>query len=27
VFGGWRKAQQEHFNDGGEFDRIHAGSS
>jgi sulfate transport system substrate-binding protein len=23
VFGGWRRAQEEHFNDGGMFDRIH----
>ena len=22
VFGGWRKAQKEHFNDGGTFDQI-----
>jgi sulfate/thiosulfate transport system substrate-binding protein len=24
VFGGWQKAQQEHFNDGGVFDQIYA---
>jgi sulfate transport system substrate-binding protein len=24
VFGGWRKAQQTHFNDGGVFDQIYA---
>jgi polyisoprenoid-binding protein YceI len=24
VFGGWRKAQQQHFADGGTFDRIYA---
>lgn len=23
VFGGWTKAQAEHFNDGGSFDRIY----
>jgi len=23
VFGGWRKAQTEHFDDGGVFDQIH----
>ena len=22
VFGGWQKAQKEHFNDGGMFDQI-----
>lgn len=25
VFGGWTKAQQEHFNDGGVFDQIYTG--
>ena len=25
VFGGWNKAQQEHFNDGGIFDQIYTG--
>jgi sulfate/thiosulfate transport system substrate-binding protein len=25
VFGGWRKAQKEHFDDGGVFDQIYAG--
>jgi sulfate transport system substrate-binding protein len=24
TFGGWRKAQSEHFNDGGVFDAISA---
>ena len=23
LFGGWRKAQEVHFNDGGEFDKIY----
>jgi sulfate transport system substrate-binding protein len=23
MFGGWRKAQAEHFNDGGIFDQIY----
>jgi len=26
VFGGWRKAQQEHFDDGGIFDQIYEGN-
>jgi sulfate transport system substrate-binding protein len=27
VFGGWAKAQAEHFNDGGVFDQIYAPAS
>ena len=26
VFGGWQKAQKEHFSDGGVFDEIHSKS-